>query len=80
MAAAFDTLRYTRRFEEVGVSHEEAIRLAEPARDMIIQELVTQDTLRTELKLLRAEVNSDIATPRRKSCAPSLLLSLGLYL
>ena len=64
MAAAFDTLRYTRRREEVGVSHKQAIRHAEPARDMIIQELVTQDTLRTELKLLLAEVNSDIANAK----------------
>jgi hypothetical protein len=64
MAAAFDTLRYTQRLEEVGVSHDQAVRHAELARDMILQDLVTQDRFEERLKLLRAEFNTDIANAK----------------
>jgi hypothetical protein len=45
MAVAFDTLRFTQRLEQTGVTREQAIAHAELARDMIIAESATKADL-----------------------------------
>jgi hypothetical protein len=58
MAVAFDTLRYTQKLEEVGVSHEQAVRHAELARDMILSDLVRDDVFRQEIASVRTELRA----------------------
>ena len=45
MTAALDTLRFTQRLEQVGVSREQAIAHAELARDMILTDVPNKDDL-----------------------------------
>ena len=45
MAYAFDSLRFTRRLEQVGVEREQAIAHAERAWDMILADMATKADL-----------------------------------
>ena len=52
MAAVLDTLRFSQRLQQAGVSREQAEAHAEVARDMVMADLVTKDDLvavKTEL-------------------------------
>jgi hypothetical protein len=77
MAAAFDSLRYTQRLEEVGVSHDVAVRHAELARDMIIADLVTKDDLTTFKAEIKAEINAELATTKYEMVRTFILVQAG---
>jgi hypothetical protein len=53
---AFDTLKFTHRREQVGVSREQAEAHAELARDMVIADLATKSDLAAVSKELQAEM------------------------
>ncbi len=56
MSMAFDTLRYSQRLQQVGVSREQAEAHAELARDMVIAEPANK----SDLGVLRSELQADI--------------------
>lgn len=56
MAVALDTLRFTQRLEQVGVSREQATAHAELARDMILADVPT----RQDLGELKREIDSSL--------------------
>jgi hypothetical protein len=78
VADAFDTLGYSKRLREAGVSNDQAEAHAEAAREFIMTELVNrQDLLATKLDLqaeigtlridigsLRTELRSEVGTLR----------------
>jgi hypothetical protein len=78
VAYAFDTLGYSKRLREAGVSNDQAEAHAEAAREFIMTELVNRHdllatkldlqaelgTLRTEFGSLRTELRSEVGTLR----------------
>jgi DNA-binding transcriptional MerR regulator len=56
MSMAFDTLKFSHRLQQVGVSLEQAEAHAELARDMVIAELATKAGLGATSKDLQAEI------------------------
>ena len=72
MSAAFDTLRFTQRLEQVGVTREQAIAHAELARDMIIADAATkadvvasEAALRSDLAKVETSLRTDIVAFKR---------------
>ena len=45
MTIALDTLRFTKRLEQVGVTREQAVAHAEHARDMVLADVSSKDDL-----------------------------------
>jgi hypothetical protein len=78
VAYAFDTLGYSKRLREAGVSNDQAEAHAEAAREFIMTELVNRQdllatkldlqaeigTLRTDVGSLRTELRSEVGTLR----------------
>jgi hypothetical protein len=67
MTMAFDSLKFTHRLEQAGVSREQAEAHAELARDMIIADLATKPdiaTLRTDIAALRTDLQIDMKSLR----------------
>ena len=67
MTTAFDTLCYSQRLQQVGISREQAEAHAELARDMVIADLVMKgdlahlrSELQAELKLLEQRIVSKL--------------------
>jgi hypothetical protein len=58
MSMAFDTLKFSHRLQQVGVSREQAEAHAELARDMVIAELATKADLGTTGKDLQTEIKA----------------------
>ena len=63
MTMAFDTLKFTHRLEQVGISREQAEAHAELARDMVIADVATKadlvilgNELRSEIKLVEQHI------------------------
>ena len=56
MTMAFDTLKFTHRLEQVGISREQAEAHAELARDMVIADVATKADLVVLGNELRAEI------------------------
>jgi len=80
MAAAFDSLKFTQRLEDVGVPHETAVRHAELARDMLLADLITRDDFE---KILKAELVATkyeiVRTLVLVQLAALLVMLLGLF-
>jgi gas vesicle protein len=71
MSMAFDTLKFSHRFQQVGVSREQAEAHAELARDMVIAELATKadlgatsKDLQTEIKTVSSDLQAEIKAVR----------------
>jgi hypothetical protein len=71
VAYAFDTLGYSKRLREAGVSNDQAEAHAEAAREFIMTELVnrqdllaTKLDLRAELGTLRTELRTEVGSLR----------------
>jgi hypothetical protein len=63
MTMAFDTLRYSQRLQQVGVSREQAEAHAELARDMVIADLATKGDIaivRSDLDRLAKELRMEM--------------------
>ena len=58
MTMAFDTLKFSHRLQQVGVSREQADARAELARDMVIAELATKSDLAVTSKDLQSEIKA----------------------
>jgi hypothetical protein len=58
MSMAFDTLKFSHRLQQVGVSREQAEAHAELARDMVIAELATKGDLAATSKDLQVEIKT----------------------
>jgi hypothetical protein len=58
MTMAFDTLKFSHRLQQVGVSREQADAHAELARDMVIAELATKSDLAVTSKDLQSEIKA----------------------
>ena len=56
MTMVFDTLRFSQRLQQVGITRDQAEAHAELARDMIIAELVTKNDLVASVRDLQAEM------------------------
>lgn len=71
MSMAFDTLRYSQRPQQVGISRDQAEAYADLARDMLLAELVTKPDLlatraeiQNDAKALRSELQGEIRSLR----------------
>lgn len=63
MTMAFDTLKFTQRLQQVGISREQAEAHAELARDMVIADLANKGDIaavRTDLAAAVKELQTDM--------------------
>ena len=74
MASAFDTLGYSKKLRERGVSQDQAEAHAEAARDFIMAELVTK----TDLNAAIGSVRQEIGSVRREIETQTLRLTVRL--
>jgi hypothetical protein len=60
MSAAFDTLRYAQRLQQVGVAREQAEAHAELARDMVIADLATKADLAAATAAIKVDLDAAV--------------------